>query len=139
MLLSDPSVPRKSSAVSARRLKRKSQAELERIVRANIHDQAVLGAVHQALKGRRRKKAIRLQVELRERLGLDRLTGIPSTSMPLWTRASTPSRKSWYRKWHYVVTLLGFVAIGAFYDVGVLAWQTIHQGFLTMSEWAQPF
>ena len=55
-----------SNSISARALQAKTNSELERIARDNVHDPAVLGAVHRALKGRTRKRAVRLRTEIRE-------------------------------------------------------------------------
>ena len=125
--------------VSIRGLRSKNNSELEEIVRENMHDTAVLNAVHEVLRGRSRKKAIKLRTEIRERLGLDRLTGVPLADMPIWTRAPLPPPKPWYRKWHYVLTMLGFVGVGAVYGVGFELWQMIHQGLLSLGERLQLF
>ncbi len=128
-----------SNSISARALQAKTNSELERIVRDNVHDPAVLSAVHGALKGRTRKKAVRLRAEIREHLGLDRSSGPPPPPLPTWTRAPLPPPKPWYRKWHYVLLLLGCVAVGMLHGGGFHLWQMIHQGVLRMAEWWQLF
>jgi hypothetical protein len=125
----------RSKFISARSLRARTNSELERIVRDNAHDATVLSAVHGALKGRTRKKAILLRIEIRERLGLDRSSGLPSPHLPIWTRASLPQPKPWYRNWHCVLSLLGCVAVGMLHGVGFDFWQMIHHGVLRMAEW----
>jgi hypothetical protein len=129
----------RSNSISARSLRARTNSELERIVRDNAHDAAVLSAVHRALIGRTRKKAVLLRTEIRERLGLDRSSGLPSRHLPIWTRAPLPPMKPWYRKSHYVLSLLGCVAVGMLHGVGFDLWQMIHNGVLRMAEWWQFF
>lgn len=139
MLLSDSSVPSRSSAIPSRALRANTNSELERIVRDNLHDPVVLRAVLVALKGRTRKKAIALRTEICERLGLDHVTGAPSPGMPIWERAAEAPRKPWYRKWSFALTMLGFVGAGVLHGVGFHLWQMVHQGLLSLGERFQLF
>ena len=127
------------NSISARVLRAKTNSELDRIVRNNAHDAAMLSAVHDALKGRRRMKAVRLRSEIRERLGLDRSSGLPSLHLPIWVRAPLPPSKPWYRKWPYVLSFLGCVAVGMLYGIDFHLWQMIHNGVLRIIDWWQLF
>ena len=139
MYSSESSEPSRAKSISARSLPRRSNTELERIVRKNLHDPVMLGAVHMALKGRTRKKAVRLRTEIRERLALDRTTGAPMPNLPVWTLAPEPPRKPRYRKWRYVLMMLGFVGAGAVHGVGFPLWQMLHQELLSLGERFQLF
>ncbi len=120
-------------------MKAKTDSELERIVRDKRDDPVVLNAVHLALKGRTRKRAVALRAEIRELLGLDRFTGAPMRDVIIWTTAPGPPKKPWYRKWAYVLTLLGSVGVGALYGVGFRFWQMVHQQVVSLGERFQLF
>ena len=95
--------------------------------------------MHLALKGRTGKKAVGLRTEIRELLGLHRVTGAPMRDVIIWARAPEPPRKTWYRKWSYVLTLLGFVGVGALYGVGFHFWRMVHQEVVSFGERFQLF
>jgi len=126
-------------AAATRGLRWKSNGELQRIVHENRQDAAVLGAVHGALNGRRRKKAIRLRTEIREQLGLDRVTGFPSPDIPIWTRAPARPRERPGRKWWYALALIASVAAGILLDVRFDFWRTMRQSVVQLGERWQVF
>jgi hypothetical protein len=133
MLVSGRTVPR-SSSIPGSSFRAKTNSELERIVRNNIDDPEMLLAVHVALNGRTRKRAIALRTEIRERLALDRVTGSPSLDLPIWTRAPEPPRKPWYRSWLLMVAFAVCVVVGVQVGAGSAVWQLIHDGILHLGE-----
>ena len=113
----------------------KSNSDLEEVVRANLHNPAVLSAVHQALLGRTRRKAIHLRTVIEQQLAAAHVAGARGADIPIWTRA--PELRN--RTWPLVLTLLGFVGVGALHGVGFHLWQVIHQGLLSFGERLQLF
>lgn len=102
----------KLASVTPRSLRRKTDRELERIVRDNAHDPRMLSAVHYALKGRTGKRADSLKAEIGERLVLNRVAPSSAMDVPIWTTAVPLStEKPWYLKMRYVVLCAGLVAV----------------------------
>jgi hypothetical protein len=89
-----------------RSLRRKSNAQLERIVLANAQNERVLWAVLDALQ--HRPDARHLETQIRERLIFKKSLPVPVRASAIWTRSAPQSPK---RPWYATIACVVLIAL----------------------------